>query len=99
MPGPEHAVRLKKLTYRAWHRGMREADLILGPFAEQHLAGLSEAELDEFEELMEVPDTDLYAWIVGQKPTPAEQLTPLFERIRAFRFEARGAVSPERWGG
>ena len=40
MSGPEHDARLKKLSFRAWRRGFREADLILGPFADRHAAEL-----------------------------------------------------------
>lgn len=87
---PAH-TRLKKLTFRAWRRGFVEADLILGPFADAHLRGLTPAELDEFEALLETPDQDLYAWIMGMQPTPAEHDTPLMARIQEFRFKARAA--------
>ena len=53
-------ARLKKLRFRAWRRGFREADLILGPFADKHVSGFSPAELDWFEAMLEVPDHDLY---------------------------------------
>jgi antitoxin CptB len=81
------AARLNKLKFRAWRRGFREADLILGPFADQHVAGFDPALLDEFERLLEVPDHDLYAWITDRLPTPAEWDGELMRRIRAFRFE------------
>ena len=42
-------ARLKKLKFRAWRRGFREADLILGPFADRYVAGFDPAMLDEFE--------------------------------------------------
>ena len=83
--------RLNKLKFRAWHRGFLENDLILGPFADKHVAGLSAEDLDLFEALLEIPDQDLYGWIVGLKPTPPEHDTPLMARIQAFRFEAHAA--------
>src|SRR3954454_22200954 len=49
-------ARLKKLKFRAWRRGFREADLILGPFADKHCPAMGAAELDEFEALLEQPD-------------------------------------------
>ncbi|WP_163460171.1 FAD assembly factor SdhE, partial [Escherichia coli] len=63
-------TRLKKIRFRAWHRGFREADLILGPFADKHLAELTPTQVDAFEVLLDQPDQDLYAWIVGREPTP-----------------------------
>ncbi|THD75099.1 MAG: succinate dehydrogenase assembly factor 2 [Phenylobacterium sp.] len=80
-------ARLKKLRFRAWRRGFREADLILGPFADKHVASFSDAELDWFEILLEVPDHDLYAWIVDREPTPPQFAGPIMDRIKAFRFE------------
>jgi len=85
-------ARLKKLKFRAWRRGFREADLILGPFADQHVPNFDDAELDWFERLLEVPDQDLYAWIVGREEPPAEFQGPIMDRIRAFRFEVHETV-------
>ena len=86
-----HAARLRKLKFRASRRGFLEADLILGPFAERHIAELDPETLDEFDRLLDVADQDLYGWIVGLKPTPANWETPLMERLRAFRLEAFAA--------
>lgn len=80
----DHA-RLKKLKLRAWRRGFREADLILGPFADQHVPTFSDDELDWFERLLEQPDQDLYAWILERMPTPAEFDGPLMNKLKAFR--------------
>jgi antitoxin CptB len=80
-------ARLKKLKFRAWRRGFREADLILGPFADRHVANFSPDELDRFEALLEQPDQDLYAWIVGTLPTLADFDDDIMSRIKAFRNE------------
>ena len=88
-----HAARLRKLTFRAQRRGFLEADLILGPFAQAHIAELDPETLDEFDRLLDVADQDLYGWIVGLKPCPANWETPLMERLRAFRLEAFAARS------
>src|SRR6202045_2487805 len=69
------ATRRKRLSFRAWHRGMREVDLLLGRFADAHLAELAADELSAFEALLDVPDQDVLAWLigVGEAPTgPAE---------------------------
>ena len=80
--------RVNKLRYRAWRRGFLEADLILGPFADHHLASLSIAQLDEFEALLDQPDPDLYAWITDQAETPVEFSTPTLNLIKDFRHSA-----------
>jgi len=91
-------TRLKKLKYRAWHRGFREADLILGPFAERYVSDLSAVELDAFEVLLEQADHDLYQWIVGQTATPAEFDGPVLNRIKAFKSEAYEARGDDHGG-
>ena len=78
-------VRLGRIAFRAWRRGFREADLVLGPFADQIGPTLDEAELDAFEALLtEDDDHALYSWITGTAPTPAEHDGPLMTKIRAF---------------
>ena len=79
--------RRKKLQFRAWRRGFREIDLILGGFADQALADMDESAVDAFERLLDAPDQDVYEWITGQSPAPAEHDTPTLERIRAFRVD------------
>jgi antitoxin CptB len=76
-------VRLKMLSYRAWRRGIRETDLILGPFADAHLHALTPAQLDMFEALLEEADQDIYDWYKGMTaPDPFEG--ELLAMIRAF---------------
>ena len=77
--------RLGRICFRAWRRGFREADLVLGPFADQVGPSLSDAELTEFEALLaQDDDHELYAWIIETRPTPAEHETALMAKIRAF---------------
>lgn len=81
-------TRLKRLKFRAWHRGFREADLILGPFADKYAAELSAELLEAFEALLEEPDQDIYEWIVERAATPPEHDGEIMRMIKAFRFEA-----------
>lgn len=78
----------KKLKFRAWRRGFREIDLILGRFADARLPALTSGQVDEFERLLDAPDQDVYAWIVGAEATPAEYETETLALIRAFTAEA-----------
>ena len=78
------AARLKKLRFRAWRRGFREADFILGAFADNELPTLSPADLDDFEVLLDQPDQPLYAWIIGSEPTPEAFEHAVMAKIRKF---------------
>ena len=69
METPE--IRLKRLAMRSWRRGMKEMDLILGPFADRGLAALDAARLEAYESLLEENDQDLYRWVSGAAQTPA----------------------------
>ena len=84
-------ARRRKLLYRAWHRGMRETDLIMGRFADASIEQLAAAELVEFEQLMEVPDRELLAWITGEADVPPNYDTALFRRLREFNRSGGGA--------
>ncbi len=79
--------RRKKLRFRAWRRGFREIDLILGGFADAQLTELDAAGLDAFEALLDAPDQEVYAWITESEPAPPAHDTPTLALIRAFRFE------------
>jgi antitoxin CptB len=77
-------VRRRKLLFRSWHRGMREMDLIMGRFADATVAQLTQEELADFEQLMEVPDRELLAWVTGEASVPANYDTALLRRMRDF---------------
>ena len=94
-PDEARTARLNRLTFRAWRRGFREADLILGPFADLRLKSMTDAQLDAFEAILEVPDTDLYAWIIKREPTPTEWQGEVMEMLQHFTTEAFGATHPD----
>ena len=77
-------VRRRRVLFRAWHRGIREMDLIMGRFADAEIGAMPEADLDDFERLIEVPDRDLYLWITGEAETPSNYQTPVLARLKAF---------------
>jgi antitoxin CptB len=76
--------RRKRLLFRAQRRGFKEVDLIFGAYAD--------AQLDQFEALLTAPDQDVYAWLRGAKPVPAEYDNAVFAGLRAVC----GQQSP-RW--
>ena len=83
--------RVNRIRFRSWRRGFREADLILGPFADTVAPTLSGEELDELERLLDESDHDIFAWIVGTAPTPPAFDTAIMTRLKTFRFVARDA--------
>jgi len=84
--GEELSMRLRRMRYRAWHRGTREMDLMLGPYADAKLPAMSAIELDRFEVLLEEMDTDLLDWLMGNLPTPADADQELLADILAFKI-------------
>jgi antitoxin CptB len=94
-PNESRRERLGRIAFRAWRRGFREADLVLGPFVDQVGATLTDEELDSLEALLgQDDDHELYAWIIGTAPTPAEHDGPVMVKIRDFmRVHVAAAVA------
>ena len=82
-------ARLKRMAMRSWRRGTKEMDLILGPYADAHLAAMAEDRLVIFDKLLEENDQDLLPWVLGQNPAPG-YLTELIAEIGAH---ARGRLA------
>ena len=81
-------ARRRRLLFRSWHRGTREADLIMGRFADAHIEGFSDAELDQYEHLLEALETDLLSWVTGVAAVPPDHDTEMFRRVREFHLAA-----------
>ena len=77
-------VRRRKLLFRAWRRGVREMDLIVGRYADAYIGTLDDAALDDFERLIEAPNADLYAWVVGAKNVPQNYDTAVLRQLIIF---------------
>jgi antitoxin CptB len=64
------AHRLKRLRFRAWHRGTREADLLIGGFFDAYHGGWDEEAIGWVERFLEEQDVDIMAWAIGTQPVP-----------------------------
>jgi antitoxin CptB len=84
----DHQARLRRISYRAWHRGTREADMMIGGFFDRYGASWNEAELGWFERLMEEQDVDIMAWGLGTQPVPAEWQGAQMDAFRRLDFIA-----------
>lgn len=61
-------------------------DLIMGSFADANVPGMDAASLDLYEELLHTPDPDVYDWISGQKPVPANVMNPVIEMLLKHNY-------------
>ena len=82
-------MRRRKLLFRAWRRGVREIDLIVGRFADAYIDKFDEPALDDFERLIEVPNAELYAWVVGDEAVPADHDTAVLRQLIGFHNKPR----------
>lgn len=76
-------ARRRRIRFRAWHRGTREMDMVLGPFVDAELEKLDEETVGALERLMALPDRDLFTWF-STGEVPPDNDTPIFRRIKAF---------------
>lgn len=84
-------TRRKRLLFRSWHRGTKETDLLLGSFAEKHLAGFTAGQLDRYEALLAIDDGLIFDWLTGRAAPPPEQDNDVMRQLRDFRYTARPA--------
>jgi len=89
-------VRRRRLLFRAWRRGVRETDLIVGRFADAYIEALDETGLDDFERLIEAPNTELYAWVIGTESVPAAYDTAVLANLRTFHNQTRKTGAGEK---
>jgi antitoxin CptB len=79
-------LRRRRIAYRAWHRGTKEADLMIGGFADRYAGGFGPDELDWFEDLLAEQDVDIMAWALGTQEAPERYHGPLLDALRRLDF-------------
>ena len=80
------ADRLRRLKFRAWHRGTREADFMIGCFFDAHHRSLDDAGAEWFEALLDEDDVDVMAWALGAQAVPARYAGPLMDAFCKLDF-------------
>lgn len=78
---PQADQRRRRLLFRATHRGTHELDLLIGGFVSSRLAAFSPGELTEIEQLLDLPEPDLAAWLTGRQPVPPDVESPLLRAM------------------
>ncbi len=84
--------RRDRLRFRSWHRGTREMDLLLGSFADAYIYAFSEAEVDQYEAILEQNDPDLYNWITASEAVPEANNSDVMRKLCTHSFVSKQAV-------
>ena len=88
IPGevPPLETRLARAKFRAWHRGTREADFMIGGFFDRYHATWGEAEMDWFEDLLAEDDVDIMAWGLKTQVVPDKFHGPMIEAFQRLDY-------------
>ena len=86
MDAMDREARLKRLHFRAWHRGTREADFLIGGFFDAHGRSWGDEEMAWFEALLEEQDVDILAWAIGTAPPPARYEGETMRRLQQLNY-------------
>lgn len=80
-------IRIKRLLYQTWYRGCKETDKVVGSFARDHIHSLSDAELDDFEQVLDEEDKYIYQWLTGVEPIPDDlKNNSVLPKIMAYEY-------------
>ncbi len=79
-------IRLKRLRFRAWHRGTKEADLLIGGFFDTFSADWDENQIAWFEDLMNEEDVEIMGWAIGTIAIPSRWQGPMMDRMRVLDY-------------
>ena len=82
----DQAARLRRLRYRAWHRGTQEADLLIGGYYDRYANRWNDEQMQWFEALLEEQDVDIMAWAIGTQPIPARFQGEMMSRLTALDY-------------
>ena len=77
---------IKKLYFRASHRGMKEMDLLLGNYAKENLNKMTTEELTEFEKILNIPDQNIYLWYMNKQDIPQEFNSKTLSNILKYKI-------------
>jgi antitoxin CptB len=82
----DRASRLRRMKFRAWHRGTREADYMIGGFFDRYHAAWDEDVMTWFEALLDEDDVDVMAWALGAADPPARFLGNQMDAMRRLDY-------------
>jgi antitoxin CptB len=79
-------TRIRRLRFRAWHRGVREADMMVGGYFDRWHATWNDEEIAWFEALMDEQDVDIMAWAMRAAPVPPRWQGDMMTRLQALDY-------------
>jgi antitoxin CptB len=82
----DRETRLKRLRFRSWHRGTKEADLMVGGFYDCYAATWNDEEIAWFERLMDEEDVDIMAWAIGTQAVPQRAAGPMIAAMQRLDY-------------
>lgn len=82
----DHPTLLKRLRFRAWHRGTKEADLLIGGFFDRYGSEWSDEEASWFETFLEEQDVDIMAWAIGTAAPPERYHGEMMRRLQTLDY-------------
>jgi antitoxin CptB len=85
-PAMDRETRLKRLRFRSWHRGTKEADLLIGGFFDRHGEGWNDDEIALFESLLEEQDVDIMAWAMGTDTAPERYRGTILDALKTLNY-------------
>jgi antitoxin CptB len=77
---------LRRLHWRAHHRGTREADMLIGGFFDAHHASWGSEERALFSDMLEEQDVDIMAWAIGTAEPPERFGGPMIESLKRLDY-------------
>lgn len=83
---PSLETRRARAKFRAWHRGTREADYMIGGFFDRYHATWTEAEMDWFEDLLAEDDVEIMAWGLKTAPVPKRFQGEMIEKMQRLDY-------------
>lgn len=84
-PPESQAARRRRLIHRSLYTGMKETDLLLGPFAQRHVPDFSAQQLDRYERLLAEPDPDIFDWATRRQAVPARHDHDVMRLLQNFK--------------
>ncbi len=82
----DRETRIKRLRFRSWHRGTKEADMMVGGFFDRFSNRWDEADLAWYEALMDEQDVDIMAWASGSAPPPPHVAGPMLTAMQRLDY-------------
>lgn len=82
----DRETRLKRLRFRSWHRGTKEADLMVGGFFDAHSATWTDADIAWFEAFLEEQDVDIMAWAMGAAVVPDRLQGAMMQSLKTLTY-------------